>query len=100
MQRRLKVIHELVLNSSYIVDADLVAEAIVDRARARQLIPAMEFRNDTRPTDAVGDGRTMTAGRTYEVRSFRPAPIGRTFRLSAPRRTRDAEHLVGVGGHA
>ena len=98
MQRRLKVIRQLVLESSYVVDPDLVASAIVERARIRRLVPDTRFRNDLVPVENGGAGRAMSA-RT-EVRSFRPAPVNRSFRLTARRRSRDANHRVATPARA
>lgn len=95
MQRRLKVLRELVLDSSYTVDPDLVADAIIERARARQLLPGTRFRNEMRPTD-VGDAMRQARMRAAEVRSFRPARGARSFRLTVARRSRDADHRVAL----
>ena len=91
MQQRLKVLRELVLESSYVVDSDLVADAIIERARARALLPGTRFRNDVRPSD-VADGIRNNRRRAAGVRSFRPTRGARSFHLTAPRRPRDAQH--------
>jgi hypothetical protein len=95
MQQRLKVLRELVLDSSYTVDADLVADAIIERARARQLLPGTRFRNEMRPSD-VARGFRENRRRTSEVRSFRPSRGARSFHLTAPRRPRDVHHRAPV----
>lgn len=99
MQRRLKVLRELVLESSYTVDPDLVADAIIERARARQLLPGTRFRNERRPAD-VAEGMRRARVRAAEVRSFRPTRGARSFRLTAPRRSRDADHRVALAARA
>lgn len=95
MQQRTKVLRELVLDSSYTVDPDLVAVAIIERARARQLLPGTRFRNEVRPSDIV-DGIRERRRRAAAVRSFRPSRGARSFHLTAPRRPRDAHHRVPV----
>jgi hypothetical protein len=95
MQQRLKVLRELVHESSYTVDPDLVADAIIERARARQLLPGTRFRNEVRPSD-VADGIRDNRRRATAVRSFRPSSGARSFHLTAPRRPRDAHHRVPV----
>jgi len=95
MQQRLKVLRELVLASSYTVDPDLVADAIIERARARQLLPGTRFRNEVRPSDivdAIRDNRRRAAA----VRSFRPTSGARSFHLTAPRRPGDMHRRVPV----
>jgi hypothetical protein len=67
MQRRLRLLRQLVLDSQYAVDEAAVAAAIVARATARRLVPATAFRNDLR-------------GRDPQVRSFRPSRQARSFR--------------------
>jgi hypothetical protein len=91
MQQRLKVLRELVRDSSYTVDPDLVADAIIERARARQLLPGTRFRNEVRPADVVNAMRENRR-RAAAVRSFRPSRGARSFHLTAPRRPRDAHH--------
>jgi hypothetical protein len=93
MQQRLKVLRELVLDSSYVVDPDLVADAIVGRAQARHLVPGTRFRNDLRTSEPKLAPRVTTRA---DVRSFRPARSAYSFRLKAPRRSRDANHRAAV----
>ena len=95
MQQRLKVLHELVQESGYVVDPELVAVAIIERARARQLRPGTRFRNEVRPPD-VAEGMRSIRMRAAEVRSFRPTRGARSFHLTAPRRTRGADHRLPV----
>lgn len=93
MQRRVKELRGLVMNSSYTVDPDAVAKAIIVRALARSHVPGTRFRNDLGDSDGNGAGATIGT-RIIEVRSFRPARGARSFRLTAPRRSRDADHRV------
>jgi hypothetical protein len=79
---RAQLIRELVLDSQYVVDEQLVASAILARARARGLVGAVSFRNDA-PAPAP-------------VRSFRPTSNARSFRpcaLTGSERRRMAAHL-------
>jgi hypothetical protein len=70
------VIREVVHKSLYVVDERVVADAIVLRAMAKQVIPEPCFRTELR-------GR--------EVRSFRPNRDARSFRLCTSSRM----HRVG-----
>jgi hypothetical protein len=72
MQRRLRLLRQLVLDSQYAVDEAAVAAAIVARATARRLVPATSFRNDVRG-DHIDHG-------DRQVRSFRPSRQARSFR--------------------
>ena len=54
-------------DGKYPIDERLIAEAIVARARLRQMVPAVEF-----------------AGDRTEIRSFRRDPSARSFRLTRP----------------
>jgi len=95
MEQRLKVLRELVLDSSYAIDPELVADAIIERARARQLLPGTRFRNEMRPAD-VGAWMRDDRMRAKAVRSFRPSRGARSFHLTSPRRSRDADHRVAL----
>jgi hypothetical protein len=66
---RAQLIRELVLDSQYVVDEQLIATAILARARTRGLVGAVAFRND-RPAP-------------NPVRSFRPTSNARSFRPCA-----------------
>lgn len=63
--QRAQLLRQLMLDSQYAVDEQLVAAAIVARAKARRLVPEASFRNDLR-------GR--------RVRSFRPSRQARSLR--------------------
>jgi hypothetical protein len=63
--QRAQLIRKLVLDSQYVVDEDLVATAIVVRARVRRLVADAAFRNECREP---------------RVRSFRPTKQARSFR--------------------
>jgi hypothetical protein len=93
MQQRLKVLRGLVMESSYAPDPELVADAIVERARARLQVPGTRHRNDPSPDELDADFGSM-GPRPSQVRSFRPARGVRSFTVTAPRRSRDANHHV------
>jgi hypothetical protein len=78
---RAQLIRELVLDSQYVIDEQLVASAILARARTRGLIGAVAFRNDLPAPNPV--------------RSFRPTSNARSFRpcAFAVERRRVAAHL-------
>jgi hypothetical protein len=100
MQRRVKVLRGLVMDSSYTVDAEQVAGAIIARARARHLVPETAFRNDVLPAEPALGGHGIEGSRATAVRSFRPSRGARSFRLTAPRRQRDADHAVALAARA
>ena len=77
---RTKVLKELVRESRYVVDPAAVAEAIIARAIARQIVPEVSFRS----TASIP-----------QARSFRPHRGGRSFRLSRPERR--LPHRAGDG---
>jgi hypothetical protein len=64
---RAQLIRELVLDSLYVIDEQLVASAILARAGTRGLIGAVAFRNDVPAPDPV---RSFSP--TANARSFRP----------------------------
>jgi hypothetical protein len=68
---RIKVLHELVRGSHYVVDPEVVAHAIVLRSMTRRAVPDVIFRS---------------MAKVAEVRSFRPHRGARSFRLSARER--------------
>lgn len=76
-------IGELVRNSLYQVDEGAVADAILARVRARQLVPEIGFRNDQRD----GASSPPPAGGATPVRSFRPSRRARSFHLPERRPT-------------
>ena len=80
------------MDSNYVVDPEAVANAIIVRALARTQIPGTKFRND--PGERDGKGAGVAISTRVEVRSFRPARGARSFRLTAPRRSRDADHRL------
>jgi hypothetical protein len=65
------VLKELVREAQYVVDPAAVADAIIARSVARQILPDVSFRS----TPSVPPAR-----------SFRPHRGGRSFRLSRPER--------------
>ncbi len=94
MQRRVKELRGLVMDSNYTVDPDAVANAIIARALARQHVPGTRFRNEIRGADYEPAVIGAVGLRASEIRSFRPARAARSFRLTAPRRSRDANHRI------
>jgi hypothetical protein len=81
--QRAQLLRQLVLDSQYVLDEQVLAEAIVARATTRCLVPGAAFRNDLRGP---------------QVRSFRPSRHARSFRRGglgmlsdrAPKRRRRA----------
>ena len=69
VDRRIATIRELVRDDFYVVDTGAVAEAIVTRCVARQLIVGTGFRSSERVAPPV--------------RSFRPSGQARSFRPCA-----------------
>jgi hypothetical protein len=69
MQRRIRLLQQLVSDSQYAVEETAIAEAIVARATARQLVPGAEFRNDLRAP------RVQSFRPTRHARSFRPCKL-------------------------
>ena len=63
--RRAQLIRQLVLDSQYVIDEEIVAAAILARGVARSLVGEAAFRNDAREP---------------HVRSFRPTREARSFR--------------------
>ncbi len=70
-------IGELIRDSLYQVDEGAVADAILTRARARQLVPESGFRNDQHS----GELGPPPASGASPVRSFRPSRRARSFHL-------------------
>ncbi|HTA15679.1 MAG TPA: hypothetical protein VK781_12560 [Solirubrobacteraceae bacterium] len=70
MQRQIRQLRELVLDSQYAVDTAAVAEAIIARATARRAVMGITFRNDVRAPEV----------QSQQVRSFRPSRQARSFR--------------------
>ena len=71
--RRAQLLRQLVLDSQYVIDEELIAAAILARSTARSLVSEAVFRNDAR---------------NPQVRSFRPSRQARSFRpcnLQSPR---------------
>jgi len=63
--QRAQLLRQLVLDSQYVIDEEILAEAIVARAATRRLVSGAVFRNDMR---------------CPQVRSFRPSRHARSFR--------------------
>lgn len=63
--QRAQLLRQLVLDSQYVVDDELVAAAILARGSTRSLLADAAFRNDARGP---------------QVRSFRPTKQARSFR--------------------
>jgi len=74
MQRQIRLLRQLVLDSQYAVDETTVAAAIIARATARRVVVGTAFRNDVRGP---------------EVRSFRPSNQARSFRPCNAQRSKD-----------
>jgi hypothetical protein len=82
--QRAQLLRQLVLDSQYVVDEELVAAAILARSTARNLVSEAAFRNDLRgANDARGP----------QVRSFRPTKQARSFRPCDLQRARDGRAL-------
>jgi hypothetical protein len=77
VQRRVRVIKQLIADSLYQVDERAVADAILARAQVHQTIPDISFR---------------ATGRGPQVRSFRRDPAARSFRLAGTPRLRVHHH--------
>lgn len=74
MTRRMRVLAELVEDSLYPIDDVAIAEAILLRAAVRTTLPGVALRTE----DQVEQ--------VEPVRSFRPDPRARSFRLETRRR--------------
>jgi hypothetical protein len=87
---RAQEIRELVRNSQYVIDEQLVAAAMIARAQLRRTVADASFRNDL---------HAATPARA--VRSFRPSRHVRSFRPCTQRGSRDHRrmpaHLVHLG---
>jgi hypothetical protein len=88
--QRAQEIRQLVRDSQYVVDEQLVAAAMIARAQLRRAVADASFRNDV---------RAVVAPR--KVRSFRPSTQIRSFRRCTQRDSRDRRrvpaHLVHLG---
>jgi len=80
--QRAQLLKQLVLDSQYVVDENLVAAAILARGTTRSLVSETGFRNDIRGPE----GRS-------QVRSFRPTRQARSFRPCNLQPPRDARAL-------
>jgi hypothetical protein len=67
MNPRIKVLKQLVREQQYVIDPRAVAEAILVRSLAQQVLPDVSFRSTPAPP---------------QVRSFRPQRGARSFRLT------------------
>lgn len=79
MNARVALIKQLVDSGTYPIDDVAIAEAIVVRARARNLVPGLAFR---------------IASAKPPVRSFRRHSGARSFRLHRPERRPADLHVV------
>lgn len=79
MNARIQLLKQLLDDDIYVIDEGAVAAAIVLRMRVRRSLPDVMFRDPPPP-----------GARAPRVRSFRPHPDARSFRLT--RMTRDAPH--------
>jgi hypothetical protein len=78
--KRAQLLRQLVLDSQYVIDERLVANAILARATARRVLADVSFRNDIRAPHAVRSFRPST-----NVKSFRPYVLRAPFdRRSSP----------------
>ena len=68
MNSRLKVLKQLVADGHYVIDESVVAEAILLRSAARQMLPDVTFRCAPKGASTV--------------RSFRPHRGAQSFRLT------------------
>jgi hypothetical protein len=75
MERQIRQLRELVLDSQYVVDEMTVAGAIIARATARRAVMGTTFRNDARGPE-ISDPDVSSP----QVRSFRPSRQARSFR--------------------
>jgi len=75
--RRTRVLRQLIADSLYVVDAGLVADAILLRAQAKANLPGLSFPNDRNASS---------------VRSFRLEHEARSFRLGGRPRSRQLHH--------
>lgn len=71
--QRAQLLRQLVLDSRYVVDEELVAAAVIARSLTRRAVPEVVFRNDQRGP---------------QVRSFRPTTQARSFRPCGRRNAR------------
>jgi hypothetical protein len=82
MNTRTATLKQLVEQSSYPVDEAAIAEAIIVRCKARQMLPEVTFRQS--PPKPV-------------VRSFRPHRGARSFRLARSERRAPDGHVSAAG---
>lgn len=76
--QRAQLLRQLVLDSQYVIDEELVAAAILARGTTRSLVSEAAFRNDARGP---------------QVRSFRPTKQARSFRPCNLQPARDPRTL-------
>jgi hypothetical protein len=81
MQRQIRLLQQLVLDSMYTVDEMTVAEAIIARATARRLVADIGFRNDVGEPNDLHEPRELS---DPQVQSFRPSRHARSFRPCSP----------------
>jgi hypothetical protein len=82
MERQIRLLRQLVLDSQYAVDETTVAAAILARATARRAVLGITFRNDIR-------AEAREEVRDPPVRSFRPTSKARSFRPCNARKAQD-----------
>jgi hypothetical protein len=75
--QRAQLLRQLVLDSHYIVDEQLVAAAILARGRTRSLVSETAFRNDAR-RPPVRSFRPTRQARSFRPCNLQPARDGRT----------------------
>jgi hypothetical protein len=90
MQRQIRLLRQLVLDSQYAVDETTVAEAILARAAARRAVVGIAFRNDLRIA-------TRDDAPEPQVRSFRPTAHARSFRPCNPRKSQEGILTIPPG---
>jgi hypothetical protein len=71
--QRAQLLRQLVLDSQYVIDEHIVADAILTRAATRRLVGEAAFRND-----ACGP-RVRSFRPSTQVRSFRPCILRGAF---------------------
>jgi hypothetical protein len=87
---RAQEIRQLVRNSQYAIDEQLVAAAMIARAQLRRTVADASFRNDLHVTAPARAVRSFRPSR--QVRSFRPC-----IQRGSHDRRRVPAHLVHLG---
>jgi hypothetical protein len=81
--QRAQEIRQLVRDSQYVIDEQLVAAAVIARAQLRRTVADATFRNDVR-----------APRQPRAVRSFRPSKQARSFRPCTQRDSRDRRRVA------